>query len=163
MRKADIITAALIIVWCIISMIEATKLKIGWVRNVGPGGGFLPFWLCFLIGIFALIVLLQLIMTKEPSTEPFFKDRAGFLAVMKVLGTAAGAVVLYTFIGAYFGSMVYIAFYMLYVGKRSKLQTAIVSIMVPFGIWLMFEYMLKIPLPKGIEALDELWYRFIPL
>lgn len=162
MRKADIVVASLIIVYCIISMIESAKLKIGWVRDVGPGGGFLPFWLLLIMGTLALIVLLQTIFTKEPSTDPFFKDRKGMIAVGKVVGSALGCVVLFRFIGAYFGSMVYIAFYMIYIGKRTKLQSALVGFGVPLGIWFMFEYVLKIPLPKGIEIMDELWYRFIP-
>lgn len=163
MRKADIITALLIIAYCIISMIDAMKLKIGWVKNVGPGGGFLPFWLSLAMGVCALIVLVQILLEKEPSTDPFFKDREGLIAVGKVFFTTLFCVILYVFIGAYFGSIIYIAVYMLYIGKRPKFQTALISVLVPVGIWLMFEYFLKIPLPKGLPFVEDFWYSFIPM
>jgi len=163
MRRADIITAIVIIIYCIISMFEATKLSIGWVKKVGPGGGFLPFWLAIIVGICAVVVLHQAIFSKEPSTESFFKDREGLIAVGKVFFSTMGCIILYILIGAYFGSVIYIAFYMSYIGKRSKLETALISILVPFGIWLMFEHFLKILLPKGLPFVEELWYRLIPV
>ena len=163
MRKADIITAVLIIAYCIISMIDAMKLHIGWVKNVGPGGGFLPFWLSLIMGICAVIVLLQVLFGKEQSTDPFFKDKQGLVAVSKVFFTTLLCIILYALIGAYFGSAVYLAVYVGYIGRRSKLQIALVSILVPVGIWLMFEYFLKIPLPKGLPFVEDFWYSFIPM
>lgn len=162
MRRAEIITAITIILYCIISMFEATKLSIGWVKKVGPGGGFLPFWIAFIIGACGVIVLVQALLTKEPSKEPFFKDRVGLISVGKVFFTTLGCIILYILVGAYIGSIIYIAFYMLYIGKHSKLETALISILVPVGIWFMFEYFLKIPLPKGLPFIEDIWFRFIP-
>jgi putative tricarboxylic transport membrane protein len=161
MRKADIITAVVILAWCVVSMFDAAKLNIGWVKNVGPGGGFLPFWLCAVMGLFTLIVLIQAIRSKDTG-ETFFKSEQGRKNALKVFYSTFGCVVAYVFIGAYFGSIAYLGFYLRFIGKRSWLQTAIVSIGVPLGIWLLFELFLKITLPKGLPMMEDFWYAVMP-
>ena len=141
MRKADIITAVVIVAWCVISMIDAAKLNIGWVKNVGPGGGFLPFWLCFFMGAFTLIVLIQAIRSKDTG-ETFFVSEEGRKNSLKVLLSTTACVGAYAIIGCYFGSIAYLAFYMRFIGKRKWLQTALISVGVPLGIWLLFELFL---------------------
>lgn len=162
MRKADIICAAMIVLYCAYSMIDAAKLKIGWVKNVGPGGGFLPFWLCFMMGALALIVLVQAIMAKETG-ETFFTSVEGRKSVGKVFFSTFGCVVAYVFIGSYFGSILYLSYYMRFIGKRSWLQTVVIGVLVPFGIWFMFEYFLKISLPKGLPVMEDFWYAVMPV
>ena len=162
MRRADIIAAGLIILYCIITMIEATKLPIGWVKKVGPGAGSIPFWLALAIVICALVVLVQAVLTKDPTNEPLFKSDPGKKLVFKVFLITLGCVLAYAIIGCYFGSIAFIAVYMRYLGKRSWTQTAIISVSFPFGVWFLFEYFLKITLPKGLPVFETLWYTFIP-
>ena len=162
MRKADIITAVIIVAWCVLSMFDAAKLNIGWVKDVGPGGGFLPFWLCFVMGAFTLIVLIQAIRSKDTG-ETFFASEEGKKNSMKVFLSTTGCVVAYVIIGCYFGSIAYIGFYMRAIGKRSWLQTALVSVGVPLGIWLLFELFLKITLPKGLPMVEDFWYAVMPV
>ena len=161
MRKADIICAATILLYCVYSMFDAAKLTVGWVKNVGPGGGFLPFWLCFIMGALALVVLVQAIRTKE-SGETFFVSKEGRKSVGKVFFSTLGCVVTYVFIGCYFGSILYLGYYMRFIGKRSWLQTVLIGVLVPFGIWLMFEWFLKITLPKGLPIMEDWWYLIMP-
>jgi hypothetical protein len=161
MRKADIITAAVIVAWCVLSMIDAAKLNIGWVKNVGPGGGFLPFWLCAIMGTFTLIVLIQAIRSTDTG-ETFFTSEVGKKNSLKVFLSTTGCVVAYVLIGCYFGSMAYLAYYMRFIGKRSRLQTALISVGVPFGIWFLFEFFLKITLPKGLPFMEDFWYWLLP-
>jgi hypothetical protein len=162
MRKADIIAASVILAWCVYSMIDAKlNLVIGWVPDVGPGAGFLPFWLCAIMGLFTAIVLVQAIRS-EDTGETFFTSVEGRTNSLKVLFSTTGCVVAYAFVGCYIGSMLYLGFYMKYIGKRKWLQTIAISVGVPVGIYLMFEWFLKISLPKGLPIVEDIWYALMP-
>jgi Tripartite tricarboxylate transporter TctB family len=60
------------------------------------------------------------------------------------------------FVGLYVASAVYIALFMIVLGKYSRLKSVIVGVLAVVLFFLMFEVWFKVPLFKGM--LDPLWF-----
>ena len=69
--------------------------------------------------------------------------------VLTVLIPALVYVFCVQYIGLYLASAVYIAVFMVWLGKYSWLKSAIVSVLVNVSFFLMFEVWFKVPLFKG--------------
>ncbi|MEL7183601.1 MAG: tripartite tricarboxylate transporter TctB family protein, partial [Pseudomonadota bacterium] len=49
MRRGEIILAGLLALFSVYLMWKSTELPIGYISGQGPGGGFWPFWLAFIM------------------------------------------------------------------------------------------------------------------
>jgi Tripartite tricarboxylate transporter TctB family len=69
--------------------------------------------------------------------------------VASVLIPAAVYVLLTTFLGLYLASTIYIALFMIILGKYSPIKSVLVGVGVSVYFFLMFEVWFKVPLYKG--------------
>jgi hypothetical protein len=149
MRIADLVTASVVMLLGGVVVYDAVRLGIGWGTD-GPKGGFFPFWLGVLLLVTCAALLGQ--AARRTDSRPF-TTREQLGPVLKVLWPAVAMVVLMQWIGLYVASMLYIGFYMRWIGRHSWLAVAGLAVGVPLAAFLIFEKWFLVPMPKGpLEA-----------
>ena len=101
-----------------------------------------------LIEVMVVIAIILTLMGRMGSNEPFVR-REQFHNVMKVFVPMAIYVGLIGLIGIYVASALFIAVFMRWLGKFRWYLTILVSIAVPFALFVIFELWFLLPLPKG--------------
>lgn len=146
-RTMDIIVALLFMGVAGLVMADSWRIGARWASD-GPEAGYFPFYVGVIMFVASLGTLGTSIFTKSPNLSNFV-DREQLGSVLKVLVPTIVYVVLINFIGIYIASMIFIAFFMWWLGKYSPLVIAPVAIGVPAVLFVMFEIWFLVPLPKG--------------
>ncbi|MBI5199821.1 MAG: tripartite tricarboxylate transporter TctB family protein [Nitrospirae bacterium] len=150
MRKADVITALIILIIGILVVYDGVRLGvIGW-GAAGPMSGLYPFLLGMGLVIGSLVVMgrVFIISRKSMSNEPFIR-KGGLRNVLYVAIPAALMVALTEFIGLYIAAGLYLALYMRWIGKHRWITVLAVSILLPLISSFVFDKYFLIPLPNG--------------
>lgn len=74
----------------------------------------------------------------------------GLKPILWVLLPSAAMVILTEFVGIHIASAIFLAFYMRAVGKIRWITVALVSILLPVSLYVVFDKMFLIPLPTGL-------------
>lgn len=148
----DAVVAVLVLIMGGIVIYGSRKLGSEWGAD-GPGAGYFPFYIGVILVISGIGVLYQALAGKEKNTEVFV-DREQLGRVFSVLIPAAVYVGAIQLIGIYVASALYIALFMIILGKYSVIKSAIIGVAVNTLFFMMFEVWFKVPLHKG--ALDPL-------
>ena len=148
----EAVVATLLLVIGLVVVFEARKLGAGWTSD-GPGSGYFPFFIGVIITISGAGILYQALLGKHRNTEVFV-DSVQLKRVLSVLLPATVYVLAITFAGLYVASAVYIALFMIVLGKYSWVKSVIAALAVNTVFFCMFEVWFKVPLFKG--ALDPL-------
>ncbi len=149
MRRADLITAALLMLVGGIVVYDAVRLGIGWGTD-GPSSGFFPFWLGTGLIVTCGIIFLRAALG---GVSGAFASRAQLRSVLTVLAPATGAVALMGFVGLYVASGLYLTVSMRWLGRHGWPMVAMVALGVPLITYVVFERWFLLPLPKGwLEA-----------
>jgi hypothetical protein len=132
-------------------------LGAGWTSD-GPGAGYFPFYIGLVICISGAGTLYHSLLGKNKNTE-IFVDGEQLKRVLQVLVPAAIYVGAIQIFGIYVSSAVYIALFMVFLGKFSPLKAVIAAVLVNTVFFFMFEVWFKVPLFKGkIDLLSFLGY-----
>ena len=147
-RVMDIITALLFVAVGLVVMIGSLKLGASWGAD-GPEAGYFPFYISLIILLSSTVTLYQAaIVNKKKKTESFV-DSEPLKQVMAVLLPAIVFVLGVQLIGIYVASAIYIAIFMVWLGKYPIWKAVAVSVGVSAALYLMFEYWFQVPLPHG--------------
>lgn len=156
-RTAELVTAIATALISIAFMVKSAELRIDWVPERGPGAGAWPFWLAvgmLLASLATIYRWFRRITPESRSTETFMSKET-----LTVVGISVGALLFLLaathFIGIYLSLIIFLLFYLRFVGRHTWLVTIVLSIAVPVFIFCLFEWALKIPLPK---AITEPWF-----
>jgi hypothetical protein len=153
----DTMVAAVLFVIGVVVIVEARRLGAGWASD-GPGAGYFPFYIGLIVCISALGVIYQ---ARAPKTrdEGVFVDRQQLGRVLSVLLPAVAYVLAIWLLGIYVASALYIALFMIVLGKYPPLKSVVVAVVVNIVFFMMFEVWFKVPLYKGkLEPLGFLGY-----
>lgn len=123
------------------------KLGSGWTSD-GPGPGYFPFYIGVILCVAGLGVFYQALFGKNKNTD-IFVDNEQLKLVLSVLLPACVYVLGVQLIGMYVASFIYIALFMIILGKFSKFKSAFISLAVVVLFFLMFEVWFRVPLFKG--------------
>jgi Tripartite tricarboxylate transporter TctB family len=133
------------------------KLGSGWTSD-GPGSGYFPFYIGIILCISGAGTLYQALLGKNKNTEVFV-DSEQLKRVLSVLLPALVYVLAVQFVGIYVASVIYIALFMIILGKFSPVKSTITSLIVIVLFFIMFEVWFKVPLFKGqFDPLSFLGY-----
>lgn len=146
-RTMEIIVALLFLVVGFVVMTGSLKLGAKWGSD-GPESGYFPFYISLIILVSSSITLFQAFKNKEQAEESFV-ERESFNQVLSVLIPAALYVLGVQLIGIYVASALYIAIFMVWLGKYSIWKAVVVGLGVSIALFMMFEYWFQIPLPHG--------------
>jgi putative tricarboxylic transport membrane protein len=150
MRKADIIVALGLMVVGLLALGDAVRLGFGWGMS-GPESGFFPFYMGLGIVISTFFILLRgiKILKKEGMGKPLIA-KGGLTQILWVLLPAVGVVLLTELLGLHLATVLYLAFYMGVVGRIHWGKVILLSLLVPFVIYVLFDKIFLIPLPEGV-------------
>ena len=157
-RQAELLMAVFMGLCSIGLMVKSAELNIGWVPERGPGAGAWPFWLStgMLICCVWTVVRWFRRITPESRNTRHYMTRESVV----IVGTSAGAILFLLgathFIGLYAALFLFLLFYLKYLGRHKWSTTMILTVAIPVLIFCLFEWALKIPLPKAIT--EPLFY-----
>lgn len=153
----DAIVAAILFAVGAVVIVEARRLGAGWTDD-GPGSGYFPFYIGLIICFASLGVFYQALFSKGRDTGVFV-DRQQFGRVASVLLPAVAFVFAIVFVGVYVASAIYIAAFMIVLGRYPAAKGIFLGLAVSAFFFLMFEVWFKVPLYKGrFEPLAFLGY-----
>ncbi len=145
MRAAEVGTSVVFILLGALVAWDSFRLGIGWGLD-GPGSGFFPFWMAVIMIAASAVIVVR--ASRRADTKPFV-TRESLGRVLKVLLPATALVLVTQLIGLYVASALYLAFNMRWIGHRSWLAIAVVSIGFAVVTFLVFETWFLVPMPKG--------------
>jgi len=153
MRKANLWVAVFLFVIGAITMYDSVRLGFRWEPGFGPGAGYLPFYLSLGVmvctGISIVKQLRQLSKVGITGDKPLIQE-GGLTPILWVLIPSTVMVILTSVIGLHFAAFVFILFYMRAVGKIGWVECALVGILFPIGMYVVFDRLFLIPLPDGM-------------
>ena len=156
-RVAEILVAIILALCSIGLMIKSAELNIGWIEGRGPGSGAWPFWLStgmLLCCIWTIVRWFRKITPESVSTEAYISRDTAL-----IVGTSAFSIlallVMTQWAGIYVALPVFLFFYLKFIGRHTWALTLSIVVAVPIFIFCLFEWALKIPLPK---AFTEEWF-----
>ena len=145
--KVEAVVAFLIFILGVTVITGSWKLGSGWTSD-GPGAGYFPFYIGILLCIAGLGVMYQSLFGKSKNTE-IFVDNNQLKLVLSVFIPACVYVLGVQFLGMYVASAIYIALFMIILGKFSKVKSVVTAGAVVVLFFIMFEVWFKVPLFKG--------------
>ena len=149
-KSAEIVVAVLFLLAGALVVYDSVRLGWKWAED-GPEAGYFPFYIGMLVCASALINLAAAVRTAGEET---FVEAGQLKLVLSVLVPSAIYVALIGWLGIYVASILFVAFFMRWLGKYEWWKLAAVSIGNSVFFFLVFEIWFKIPLPKGpLEAL----------
>ncbi len=148
LRMVEIVFALMCIVFSIFFMIGSVKLGAKWTPE-GPESGYFPFYIFLMMFISSTVVLYEsLVIYKKNPVEPFVEKNA-FKQVLCILFPAIAFLLGVSLIGIYVTSMIYIAVFMMWIGKYAYWKAIFIGLSVGVILYLMFEMWFQVPLPHG--------------
>jgi hypothetical protein len=146
-RVMELVVAGLFMIVATIVMVDNWRVGAGW-GEFGPEAGYFPFYIGVIMFVSSAVTFLVHMFTREPDLSTFV-ERSQLKLVLQVLVPAAVYVVLIGLLGIYIASGVFIAFFMMWLGRYSIWKAIPMGIAVPVFLFWLFEEMFLIPLPKG--------------
>lgn len=143
----EAVVAFAILIMGVVTIQGSYALGSGWTTD-GPGAGYFPFYIGVILCVSAVGTLYQALFGKKKNTEVFV-DSDQLKRVLSVLVPALIYVLAVQYLGLYLASAVYIALFMIILGKFSWLKSIIISAAVITLFFFMFEVWFKVPLFKG--------------
>lgn len=126
-----------------------TSLSYSLMDALGPGPGFFPFWLS-LIGLALTIgVLIETLRDPSLAGGGFLPDRKAAVQGLIVLAALAAAAALFEPLGFRLTMLLFIAGLLPALGARSPSAILLTAVAGSFGVFHVFLYWLKVPLPVG--------------
>jgi len=156
-RTMEIVVAVVIFVLGAIVVFDSYRLGSKWGTD-GPQSGYFPFYIGILL-CFSSLGTLALTFLKKDAARETFVAWGPLKLVFTVLFPALAYVLFVQYIGIYVASAIYIAIFMVWLGKYSWIKSAVISVAVNVIFFLMFEVWFKVPLFKGdLDPLRFLGY-----
>ncbi|MBA2961496.1 MULTISPECIES: tripartite tricarboxylate transporter TctB family protein [Ramlibacter] len=143
----EAVVAALVIGLGLVVIFGSQSLGSGWTSD-GPGAGYFPFYIGVILCVSGAVILYQSLLGKGRNTESFV-DGEQFKRVMQVLVPALVYVLVMQIIGLYVASAIYIAVFMITLGKYPKGRSIALSVAIMVLFYMLFEVWFKVPLYKG--------------
>jgi hypothetical protein len=153
----DAVVAVIVFAAAVVVMIEARRLGAGWTSD-GPGSGYFPFYIALILGVSSLGIFYRALFGKSRDAKPFV-NRVQLVRVLSVVVPALVYVLCCVFLGLYVASAIYIALFMIVLGKYPPVKSVLLASIVCASLFLLFEVWFKVPLYKGmLEPLRFLGY-----
>jgi hypothetical protein len=141
--------AALLIFVVGISLLWGS-LKFHYYTAIGPGPGFLPFWLSLILTILAALMFLRATFAKSADKAPddLFPDMGGVARISAIALALGGIALLLERVG--FGPTMFLmnVFVLRVLAKHHLLLMLVIALIGGFGVEYTFIHWLNVPLPK---------------
>ena len=143
-RTMEAVVALVLLGLSAVVIFDSNRIGFGWKEGEGPAPGYFPFYVAIILGVASLVNLYNAVWGSGKG------DRESFVSAIAL--KRVFAVLIPTLI--YVASFVFIAAFMMVVGKDSVLKSILVGAAIPLVLFMMFERWFLVPLPKGpLEAM----------
>ena len=115
----------------------------------GPRPGYFPFYIGLLICISAVVNFVRAALVPAEKSKAFVHVGQLKLVLTVLIPTAIYAAAV-TWIGIYASSVLFIGFFMRWLGKYVWWKVVATSVITVVVFYVVFEIWFKVPLPKGI-------------
>lgn len=143
-RSMEILVAILFLFVGAVAMYDSLRIGAGW--SDGPQSGYFPFYISL---IMAAASVMNLVHAVAGGPREAFVDRESFGRVLTVLIPATLFVAAVQWLGIYLSGAVFIALFMLFVGKYAIWKGALVGGGVMTVLFFVFQRWFLIRLPTG--------------
>lgn len=143
----EVITAAVLFAVGAVVIYDSQRLGSGWGSD-GPQSGYFPFYIGLTLCLSAAAIALRALSGGLRAGETFI-DGGQLRQILSVLVPATIYVGLIHLLGIYVASALYIAVFMVWLGRYDIAQAVAVGLGVGVFFFLMFEKWFTVPLPKG--------------
>ncbi|MGI9419038.1 MAG: tripartite tricarboxylate transporter TctB family protein [Geminicoccaceae bacterium] len=156
-RTAEIVMAMLMAALSIVFMWKSSELNIGWVQDRGPGAGAWPFWLATGMLICCVLTIIRWFRgaTPESRSTAAFIPSSALAMILPTIGALALLLLLTPWISIYLALMLFLVFYLKFMGGHGWGATIAITIAMPVVVFCLFEWALTISLPKGVSFIEE--------
>jgi ethanolamine transporter EutH len=147
-KSAELAVAALFLAAGAVVIADSVRLGFGWQPVHGPRPGYFP----FIIGVImcaSAVFNIARALTMHGGRDKTFVEVGQLKMVLAVLVPSAIFAGLVTWIGIYAAAVLFIGFFMRWLGKYAWWKVAAVSLGTAVVLYLVFEKWFKVPLPKG--------------
>jgi len=144
-RTVELVVALVLFALGALVAYKSWQLGAGWLDD-GPGAGYFPFYIALLICISSAVVALRAFKSERGEV---FATNAQLKLVLTVLLPSLAFVIAVQLIGIYVGSVLFIAGFMVWVGRYHWAKSVAIAVAVMVLAFLMFEVWFKVPLFKG--------------
>jgi hypothetical protein len=148
-RTMEIVVALFMLGIAAIVIYDARRLGIGWIEGQGPASGYVPFYIAIALGLGSLVTLVQAFAGATDDADESFVSMESFGRVLTVLIPGFIYVLGIEYLGIYVASALFIAAFMIAVGREGIIKSILVGLGVPLVMFMMFEKWFLVPLPKG--------------
>jgi putative tricarboxylic transport membrane protein len=129
-------------------------LNLKYYTPIGPGAGFLPFWVGAFLTVLSLIWLVQVSRQRvSGGAAQLVPDRAGARRILSILGALTVCAALLNLLGFSLTMFGFLFFLLSALGRRSLIVTIVITAAGSFGVCYAFEHWLGVLLPKSSLAL----------
>ena len=152
LKTMDVLVALIFFAFGLLVAWDSYRLGAKWVED-GPQSGYFPFYVGLIICFASLVNVVLALRVKAAEGESFVSAEQLKLVLSVAIPTLFYVLVI-QFLGIYAASTLFIAVFMMWLGKYGWLRSVLVGCGVSVAFFLMFEVWFHVPLPKGpIEAL----------
>ncbi len=148
MGKSDRVSGSFWFLFCLFIIYQSYKLGLGSVYRPGPG--FLFFWTGIVVAIMSLVVVVQSFRTHAAEESGAAEGKRTLRKVLFVLIALFAYALLMEYLGFFIVTLLLFMFLLGVIEKKKWWVTILVSVLVTFFSYLIFETALKSQLPKGI-------------
>ena len=151
MKRINQIAALLFLALGLYMLNESRHLKV--YTSLGPGAGFLPFWVGIALTLLALVWLVEVsVRRQDPRPADFVPDRAGRVRIISILGALVLCALLMDRLGFSLSMLGFLGFLLLALGRQNLGLTLIIAVAGSFGVNYVFATWLGVYLPKSSIA-----------
>lgn len=147
-RSMEIAVALLTLAFGAVVVYASYQLGSTWGPD-GPEAGYFPFYIGSLICLGSIVNLVQAATAGVSAGKRIFVEWSALRRVFAVLVPATFFIVGIHLIGIYVSALLYIAAFMIWIGRYSWHKGFAVGFGVSFALFLMFEVWFQVLLPKG--------------
>ena len=147
-RTMEIVTALLFLIFGFVVMTGSLKLGASWGSD-GPQSGYFPFYISLIILLSSTVTLYQAIFQSKQQKDEAVVEKEPFRQVMAVFLPALVFVLGVQLIGIYVSAAIYIAVFMVWLGKYAYWKAIAVGVGVSVALYVLFEIWFQVPLPHG--------------
>jgi putative tricarboxylic transport membrane protein len=130
-----------------------TSLGYALMDSLGPGPGFFPFWLSLIGAVLTGVILIETWRDPNPAEDTILPHGNAAVQGGIVLAARVAATALFEPLGFRLTMLVFIAGLLFVLGVRSLVGIALTAVAGSFGVFHVFLYWLKVPLPTGALGL----------
>lgn len=152
MRKASLITGIIFLAFSLTVMVSSWSME--YYSPIGPGPGFFPFWLSAILGLLAVLWIVQILRSPSKSKEKDENDRLfprgdGLLRLLSIVGAVFFMMILMEPLGFQLTMFAFLVFLLIVLGRVKTRTTLIVAAIGSFGLFRVFTMLLDVQLPQS--------------